>query len=107
MGSIGLIESEPDVSSLVEAKAAWFRSEILRHLARAFSLSGSHAEAVLLLTRAQLYIRQARQAGRRHARAGQRGSGARARDGRRDGRRGTDGDGEVGSDGTAVGDLAA
>lgn len=62
MGSIGLIESEPDVSSLVEAKAAWFRSEILRHLARAFSLSGSHAEAVLLLTRAQLYIRQARQA---------------------------------------------
>lgn len=62
MGSIGLIESEPDVSSLVEAKAAWFRSEILRHLARAFSLSGAHAEAVLLLTRAQLYIRQARQA---------------------------------------------
>ncbi|SNX82544.1 uncharacterized protein MEPE_01250 [Melanopsichium pennsylvanicum] len=62
MGSIQLIESEPDVSSLVEAKAAWFRSEILRHLARAFSLSGGHAEAVLLLTRAQLYIRQARQA---------------------------------------------
>ncbi|CBQ70563.1 conserved hypothetical protein [Sporisorium reilianum SRZ2] len=62
MGSIGLIESEPDVSSLVEAKAAWFCSEILRHLARAFSLSGAHAEAVLLLTRAQLYIRQARQA---------------------------------------------
>ncbi len=62
MGSIALIESEPDVSSLVEAKAAWFRSEILRHLARAFSLSGAHAEAVLLLTRAQLYIRQARQA---------------------------------------------
>ena len=62
MGSIALIESEPDVSSLVEAKAAWFRSEILRHLARAFSLSGAHAEAVLLLTRAQLFIRQARQA---------------------------------------------
>ncbi|PWZ03153.1 hypothetical protein BCV70DRAFT_197392 [Testicularia cyperi] len=62
MGSIGLVESEPDVSSLVEAKAAWFRSEVLRHLARAFALSGAHAEAVLLLTRAQLYIRQARQA---------------------------------------------
>lgn len=62
MGSIALIESEPDVSSLVEAKAAWFRSEILRHLARAFSLSGAHAKAILLLSRAQLYIRQARQA---------------------------------------------
>lgn len=62
MGSLSLVESEPDVSSLVEAKAAWFRSEILRHLARAFTLSGAHAEAVLLLTRAQLYIRQARQA---------------------------------------------
>ncbi|KAJ1032659.1 hypothetical protein NDA16_000682 [Ustilago loliicola] len=62
MGSIALIESEPDVSSLVEAKAAWFRSKILRHLARAFSLSGAHAEAILLLTRAQLYVRQARQA---------------------------------------------
>ncbi|SPO39786.1 uncharacterized protein PSFLO_05267 [Pseudozyma flocculosa] len=62
MASIALVESEPDVSSLVEAKAAWYRSELLRHLARAFSLSNAKPQALLLLTRAQLYVRQARQA---------------------------------------------
>lgn len=62
MASISLVESEPDVSSLVEAKGAWYRSELLRHLARAFTLSGSQAEALLLITRAQLFVRQARQA---------------------------------------------
>ncbi|KAN0060610.1 signal recognition particle subunit srp68 [Thecaphora frezii] len=62
MASIALVESEPDVSSLVEAKAAWYRSELLRHLARAFSLSDAKPQALLLITRAQLYVRQARQA---------------------------------------------
>ncbi|PWN50114.1 hypothetical protein IE53DRAFT_387607 [Violaceomyces palustris] len=62
MASIGLVESEPDVSSLIEAKAAWYRGELLRHLAKAFALSNARAEALLLATRAQLYVRQARQA---------------------------------------------
>ncbi|EPQ30273.1 uncharacterized protein PFL1_02389 [Pseudozyma flocculosa PF-1] len=45
-----------------KAKRTWYRSELLRHLARAFSLSNAKPQALLLLTRAQLYVRQARQA---------------------------------------------
>lgn len=61
IGALALIEAEPDVSSLVEAKAAWYRAELLRHLARAFALGGAYPETLLLLARAGLFVRQARQ----------------------------------------------
>ncbi|KAE8222748.1 hypothetical protein CF319_g4108 [Tilletia indica] len=61
IATLGLVESDPETSSLVDAKAAWYRAEMLRTIARAYALSGSYAQALLLLTRASLFVRQARQ----------------------------------------------
>ncbi|KAL9935101.1 hypothetical protein V8E36_006177 [Tilletia maclaganii] len=61
IATLGLVESDPEISSLVDAKAAWYRAEMLRAIARAYALSGSYAQALLLLTRAGLFVRQARQ----------------------------------------------
>ncbi|KAK0547851.1 signal recognition particle subunit srp68 [Tilletia horrida] len=61
IATLGLVESDPEISSLVDAKAAWYRAEMLRMIARAYALSGSYAQALLLLTRASLFVRQARQ----------------------------------------------
>ncbi|KAK0531361.1 signal recognition particle subunit srp68 [Tilletia horrida] len=61
IATLGLVESDPEISSLVDAKAAWYRAEMLRTIARAYALSGSYAQALLLLTRAGLFVRQARQ----------------------------------------------
>ncbi|CAD6890242.1 unnamed protein product [Tilletia controversa] len=61
IATLGLVESDPETSSLVDAKAAWYRAEMLRTIARAYALSGSYAQALLLLARASLFVRQARQ----------------------------------------------
>jgi signal recognition particle subunit SRP68 len=62
MAALGLVEAQPDVSSLIDAKAAWYKAEVLRILARAYDLGGAQDHALLLLARAQLFVRQARQA---------------------------------------------
>ncbi|WFD42189.1 signal recognition particle subunit srp68 [Malassezia psittaci] len=62
IGSLELIEGEPDVSSLIEAKQFFYSAMLLTHLARAFSLHGLCAEALLLHQRAELYVRQTSQA---------------------------------------------
>lgn len=62
ISSLGLVEANPDVSSLIEAKSALYRAELLRHLAGAYLLSNAYAESLLILLRASLFVRQARQA---------------------------------------------
>ncbi|CEH15713.1 Signal recognition particle, subunit Srp68 [Ceraceosorus bombacis] len=60
--ALNLVESHPDVSSLVDAKIAWYRAEIFRVLASAFKLAERYDHALLLLSRASLSLRQARAA---------------------------------------------
>lgn len=62
IAGLSVIESDPDASSVIDAKAAWYRAELLRQLARAYSLDNQREEACLLLRRAALSVRQARQA---------------------------------------------
>jgi len=61
MGGLVMVEGEPDVSSLLEAKRFYYCSELLRQLAGAFTQHGQCAEALVLLQRADLYVRQAQQ----------------------------------------------
>lgn len=62
IGGLVMIEGEPDVSSLMEAKRFYYSAVLLGHLARAFFQHALHAEALLLLQRGELYVRQASQA---------------------------------------------
>ncbi|WFD29750.1 signal recognition particle subunit srp68 [Malassezia sp. CBS 17886] len=62
LGGLAMVEGEPDVSSLVEAKRFAYCAELLAHIADAFLLHGLCAEALLLLQRGDLYVRQAAQA---------------------------------------------
>ncbi|CAO1637026.1 unnamed protein product [Parajaminaea phylloscopi] len=62
ISSLSIVESDPDASSVIDAKAAWYRAELLRQLARAHTLANQRDEACLLLRRAALSARQARQA---------------------------------------------
>lgn len=62
ISSLSVIESDPDAASVIDAKIAWYRAELLRQLARAYALADERGEACLLLRRAALSIRQARQA---------------------------------------------
>ncbi|CAO1614396.1 unnamed protein product [Sympodiomycopsis kandeliae] len=62
ISALSVIEGDPDASSLIDAKAAWYRAELLRQLARAHALANERGEASLLLRRAALSVRQARQA---------------------------------------------
>ncbi|PWN22249.1 hypothetical protein BCV69DRAFT_267506 [Microstroma glucosiphilum] len=61
IAALSVIESDPDASTIVDGESAWYRSELLYHLARAYSLAGEKGEACLLLRRAALCVRQARQ----------------------------------------------
>lgn len=61
IAALSVIESDPDASTIIDGKSAWYRSELLYHLARAYSLAGEKGEACLLLRRAALCVRQARQ----------------------------------------------
>ena len=62
MGGLVIVEGEPDVSSVVEAKRHWYCAQLMLVLARAFSQLGLNAHARLLLQRGELYVRQAAQA---------------------------------------------
>ncbi|PWN27755.1 hypothetical protein BDZ90DRAFT_252247 [Jaminaea rosea] len=62
LSGLSIVESDPDASTVIDAKLAWYRAEMLRHLGRAHSLAGKRDEACLLLRRAGLSLRQARQA---------------------------------------------
>ena len=62
LAGLNLVEQDADLSSLIDAKIAWYRAELLRQLAKAYSLSKAYPHAVMLLQRAQLFIRQARSA---------------------------------------------
>lgn len=59
MGGLDLVEGEPDVSSLLETKRFYYCSELLRQVASAFSQHKLYAESLVLLQRADLYVRQA------------------------------------------------
>ena len=62
IGGLEMVEGEPDVSSLMEAKRFYYSAVLLTHLGHAFSLHGLYAEALLLAQRGELYLRQATQA---------------------------------------------
>lgn len=62
IGGLVMVEGEPDVSSLMEAKRFYYCAVQLGHLARAFLQHSLHAEALVLLQRGELYLRQATQA---------------------------------------------
>lgn len=62
ISALSIVESDPDVSSVIDGKTAWYRAELLRHLARAHDLAEEKGHSCLLLRRAALSIRQARQA---------------------------------------------
>lgn len=61
MGGLEMVEAEPDVSNLLEAKRFYYCAVLLEHLAHAFAQYHLPAEALVLLQRADLYIRQASQ----------------------------------------------
>ncbi|WFD36779.1 hypothetical protein MCUN1_003666 [Malassezia cuniculi] len=61
IGGLVIVEGEPDLSSLVEAKRHWYSAQQVLHLALAFSQHGLNAHARLLLQRGELYLRQAAQ----------------------------------------------
>lgn len=61
IGGLVIVEGEPDVSSLMEAKRFWYCALQLLHLARAFAMHQLHAEALLLVQRGELYLRQTTQ----------------------------------------------
>ena len=61
IGGLEMVEGEPDVSSLMEAKRFYYSAVLLAHLGRAFYLHGLYAEALLLVQRGELYLRQASQ----------------------------------------------
>ena len=62
MGGLVIVEGEPDVSSLIEAKRHWYCAQQVRYLALAFSQYGLNAHSRLLLQRGELYVRQVAQA---------------------------------------------
>ena len=61
MGGLDLVEGEPDVSSLLESKRFYYCSELLRQVASAFAQYNQCGESLVLLQRADLYVRQAMQ----------------------------------------------
>lgn len=61
MGGLVMVEGEPELSSLLEAKRFYYCSELLLQLAGAFTRHGQYAESLVLLQRASLYVRQATQ----------------------------------------------
>lgn len=61
MVGLDLVEGEPDVSSLLESKRFYYCSELLRQVASAFAQYNQCGESLVLLQRADLYVRQAMQ----------------------------------------------
>lgn len=62
IGALQLVENDPDLTSLIEAKSAFYKAELLRFLTRTFAFIGEHDKALVLLNRADLFIREARNA---------------------------------------------
>lgn len=62
INTLGLVESDANVSTLMEAKSAWYKSELLRFLARSFAWNGEYDKSLLLLNRSELFVREARSA---------------------------------------------
>ncbi|UZJ54336.1 hypothetical protein CBS101457_003656 [Exobasidium rhododendri] len=60
--TLGLVENEANVSTLMEAKSAWFKSELLRFLAKSYLYHGEQGKSLVLLNRSELFIREARSA---------------------------------------------
>jgi len=61
IGGLVLVEGEPDVSNLLEAKRFFYCAALMEYLAQAFVQHGLLGEALVLLQRGDLYIRQAEQ----------------------------------------------
>ncbi|WFD21472.1 signal recognition particle subunit srp68 [Malassezia equina] len=61
IGGLVMIEGEPDVSNLLEAKRFFYCAALMQYLAQAFVQHGLLGEALVLLQRGDLYIRQAEQ----------------------------------------------
>ncbi|WFD18407.1 signal recognition particle subunit srp68 [Malassezia caprae] len=61
IGGLVMIEGEPDVSNLLEAKRFFYCAALMEYLAQAFVQHGLLGEALILLQRGDLYIRQAEQ----------------------------------------------
>jgi signal recognition particle subunit SRP68 len=62
ISTLGLVESEANISTLIEAKSAWYKSELLRVLAKSYAWNGEEDKSLLLLNRSELFIREARSA---------------------------------------------
>lgn len=61
IGGLFMIEGEPDVSNLLEAKRFFYCAALMEYLAQAFVLYGLPGEALVLLQRGDLFVRQAEQ----------------------------------------------
>ena len=61
IGGLVMVEGEPDVSNLLEAKRFFYCAALMEYLAHAFVQYGLLGEALILLQRGDLYIRQAEQ----------------------------------------------
>jgi signal recognition particle subunit SRP68 len=62
MSGLSVVEADSDLSTLIEAKSAWYKAEMLRMLARSFAASDEHAKGLVLLNRAELFVREAQSA---------------------------------------------
>jgi len=62
ISTLGLVENEANVSTLMEAKSAWYKSELLRFLAKSYAWNEENDKSLVLLNRSELFVREARSA---------------------------------------------
>lgn len=62
ISGLGLVENDSDLTTLIEAKSAWYKAELLRFLSRSFAFTNEEDKALVLLSRADLFVREAQSA---------------------------------------------
>ncbi|MCO5590195.1 hypothetical protein L7F22_044164 [Adiantum nelumboides] len=62
IAGLALVERDSNLATLIEAKSAWYKAELLRLLARSFAWSNELEKSLILLNRSELFVREARNA---------------------------------------------
>ncbi|PWN36885.1 uncharacterized protein FA14DRAFT_7666 [Meira miltonrushii] len=62
IAGLALVERDSNLATLIEAKSAWYKAELLRLLARSFAWSNELEKSLVLLNRSELFVREARNA---------------------------------------------
>lgn len=62
IAGLALVERDSNLATLIEAKSAWYKAELLRLLARSFAWSNELEKGLVLLNRSELFVREARNA---------------------------------------------